>query len=203
MPKSKTPHTDCCTSKHPVDAERRRFLSASMRVLGCVGAACALIPLASSLKPSRRVLAANGPIDVDLSTLQPGQQMTIVWRGKPIWIIRRTPQMIAELRQKNPELRDPKSLVPQQPRFAQNAWRSLQPEYLVLVGVCTHLGCTPEYKTKDPRFVKDNGGFYCPCHGSRFDLAGRVYRHVPAPINMEVPPYRFVNDHVIRLGETA
>ncbi len=186
-----------------VDEERRRLLSTGIRIMGCLGAACAIVPFLSSLKPNQQILAANKPLDIDLSHLQAGQQMTVQWRGKPIWILRRTQAMLDQLRDNNPALRDPNSLVAQQPAFAQNAWRSLHPEYLVLVGVCTHLGCIPEYRSQDPLFTADAGGYYCPCHGSRFDLSGRVYRHVPAPINLEVPVYRFINDHTIRLGESA
>lgn len=186
----------------PIDEERRRLLGTGIRIMGCVGVACALVPLLSSLKPNQQILAANHPVDIDLSSLQPGQQMTVQWRGKPIWILHRTQAMLDELEQNNPELRDPNSLVPQQPAFAQNAWRSLQRNYLVLVGICTHLGCIPEYRMQDPAFTANAGGYYCPCHGSRFDLAGRVYKHVPAPINLEVPSYRFINDHTIRIGES-
>lgn len=186
-----------------IDQERRRLLRTGIRLMGCVGAACALVPFVSSLKPNQQILAANQPIDIDLSTLEPGQQMTISWRGKPVWVLRRTPEMLQQLASPNPALRDPDSLVDQQPHFAQNAWRSLHPEFLVLIGVCTHLGCIPEYRQHDPAFTADAGGYYCPCHGSRFDLSGRVYRDVPAPINMEVPLYRFLNKHTIRLGESA
>ena len=186
-----------------IDQERRRALSSGIRILGCIGAACAIVPFVSSLKPNQQTLDANKPIDIDLSALQPGQQMTVQWRGKPIWILRRTQAMITQLEQDNPELRDPNSLVPQQPAFAQNPWRSLHPDYLVLVGICTHLGCIPEYRAQDPMFDANAGGYYCPCHGSRFDLSGRVYRQVPAPINLEVPIYRFINDHTLRLGETT
>lgn len=187
----------------PIDEERRRLLGMGIRIMGCLGAACALVPLLSSLKPNQQILAANQPIEVDLSHLQPGQQITVQWRGKPIWILYRTEAMLKELEQVNPELRDPNSLVPQQPDFAQNAWRSRHPKYLVLVGICTHLGCIPEFRVQDPAFTEHAGGYYCPCHGSRFDLAGRVYKHVPAPINLEVPNYRFVNEHTIRIGESV
>lgn len=196
-------HGEQPTEKNTIDQERRRLLNTSIRVMGCIGAACAIVPFLSALKPNQHILATNGPIDVDLHHLQPGEQMTIQWRGKPIWILRRTQAMLTQLSAHNPELRDPHSLVPQQPAFAQNDWRSLHPDYLVLVGVCTHLGCIPEYRAQDPLFTGDAGGFYCPCHGSRFDLSGRVYRHVPAPINLEVPVYRFINEHTIRLGESG
>ena len=189
--------------KNIVDHPRRRALSTGIRILGGIGAACALVPFFSSLSPNQQTIADNQPIDIDLSTLLPGQQMTVKWRGKPIWILRRTPEMIAQLNQDNPMLRDPKSRVPQQPDFAQNPWRSLHPEFLVLVGICTHLGCIPEYRHPDQKPEQSLGGYYCPCHGSRFDLSGRVYRDVPAPINLEVPLYHFINDHTLRLGELA
>jgi ubiquinol-cytochrome c reductase iron-sulfur subunit len=161
------------------------------------------VPFISSLKPNRRTLAAAGPVTVDVSQLQPGQQLTVTWRGKPIWVIHRTAEMLAQLQLPNLALRDPMSRVTQQPAYAQNPWRSIRPEYLVIVAVCTHLGCTPEYRQHDPVFSDHAGGFYCPCHGSRFDLAGRVYQHVPAPINLEVPPYRFIDDHTLIIGDSV
>lgn len=200
---SHSKHCSHCDSHATVDTQKRQFLRTSMQVLGCVGVACALVPFIASLKPNRRTLAAAGPVTVDLRSLQPGQQLTVMWRGKPIWVIHRTPDMLAALQQPNPELRDPLSLVTQQPAYAQNPWRSLRPEYLVLVGVCTHLGCTPHYQQHDPLLTQNAGGFYCPCHGSRFDLAGRVYQHVPAPINLEVPPYRFIDEHTLMIGDTV
>ena len=200
---SHSKHCSRCSSPSRVDTQKRKFLRTSMQVLGCVGVACALVPFISSLKPNRRTLAAAGPVTVDLSRLQPGEQLTVTWRGKPIWVIRRTPEMIAQLKQPNSALRDPMSWVTQQPAYAQNPWRSLRPEYLVLVGVCTHLGCSPQYKQHDSLLAQDVGGFYCPCHGSRFDLAGRVYQHVPAPINLEVPPYQFIDDHTLIIGDSV
>jgi ubiquinol-cytochrome c reductase iron-sulfur subunit len=126
--------------------------------------------------------------------------MTVLWRGKPVWIIRRAPHVLACLRKPNADLRDPASKVPQQPVYATNDYRSIKPEYLVLIGVCTHLGCSPVYQLDvDPHRCDD--GFYCPCHGSRFDLSGRVFKHMPAPINLEVPPYRFIDDNTIEIGE--
>ena len=189
-------------TKDTVDEERRRLLSTGIRIMGCLGAACAVVPFLSSLKPSQHILTTNKSLDIDLSHLQAGQQMTVQWRGKPIWILRRTQAMLKELQQDNVALRDPNSLVAQQPAFARNAWRSQHPEYLVLIGICTHLGCIPEYRSHDPQFTADAGGYYCPCHGSRFDLSGRVYKQVPAPINLEVPMYRFISTHTIRLGES-
>lgn len=204
MSDTKSPHhkpCEECERNESVDLERRRFIKISLKILGGLGTACAFFPFLSSLQPSRRTLAVNGPVSVDLSQLQPGQTLTVKWRGKPIWVVRRTQAMLEQLQKNNPELRDPNSRVPQQPSFAQNPWRSLHPEYLVLVGVCTHLGCVPRYHMQDNDHTQTSG-FYCPCHGSRFDMAGRVYRHMPAPINLEVPPYRFVNAHTLIIGET-
>lgn len=201
------------TDSHTIDEQRRRFLLNSLRVLGGVGALCAFTPFLASWNPSEKIKAASGPIQVDLTHLQPGQQMTVEWRGKPIWIIRRTPAMLKQLNNQQEGLRDPDSRVPQQPAYARNQFRSIKPEYLVLVGLCTHLGCSPLFKpdgvtaqTSMTSLVGDEpqqsqGGFYCPCHGSRFDLAGRVYKGVPAPINLEVPPYRFLQEHVLEIGE--
>ena len=185
-----------------VDEKRRRFLLTTSGILGGVGALCALTPFVSSLLPSASALASGAPIEVDLSKLMPGQQATVEWRGKPVWIIRRTQDMLKHLDDDRELLRDPDSLVTQQPSYAQNKFRSINPEYLVLVGICTHLGCSPKYKPTINELGPDwPGGFYCPCHGSTFDLAGRVFKDVPAPINLEVPPYRFLNDHTLVIGE--
>ncbi len=192
-------------SNEPVENEqRRRFLIASACALGGVGALCTLTPFISSWMPSAAALEAGKPVQVDLSGLEPGQQMTVEWQGKPVWIIRRTPEMIAHLNAQIDLLRDPESRVDQQPAYARNAYRSIKPEYLVLVGVCTHLGCSPKYKPTEQALGPDwPGGFYCPCHGSRFDLSGRVFKSMPAPINLEVPPYRYLSDHLILIGEDA
>ena len=193
---------DLKPSDDVVDEKRRQFLLTSSGILGGVGAACALTPFVSSWMPSAKALAAGAPVEVDLSRLEPGQQVTVEWRGKPVWIIRRTQEMLASLASHDAQLRDPKSVVDQQPEYAQNKYRSIKPEYLVLVGICTHLGCIPKFKPFEEELGKDwPGGFYCPCHGSSFDLAGRVFKNVPAPINLAVPPYRFVSDKVIIIGE--
>ncbi|GGI83146.1 ubiquinol-cytochrome c reductase iron-sulfur subunit [Legionella impletisoli] len=185
-----------------VDEQRRQFLLTSTGVLGGIGALCALTPFVSSWMPSAKAQAAGAPVEVDLSKLEPGQQITVEWRGKPVWIIRRTKEMLEGLDDHDVLLRDPKSLVDQQPEYAKNEFRSIKPEYLVLIGICTHLGCIPKYKPYEQELGPQwPGGFYCPCHGSSFDLAGRVFKNVPAPINLAVPPYRFVNDHVIIIGE--
>ena len=184
------------------DASRRRFLLTAASTLGGIGALCALTPLVASWMPSAKAEAEGAPVEVDLSQMEPGQQAVVAWRGKPVWIIRRTPSMLAALSTEQVTLRDPDSLVPQQPFYAKNKFRSIKPEYLVLIGICTHLGCSPKYKPTEKELGPDwPGGFYCPCHGSLFDLAGRVLTGVPAPINLEVPPYRFVNEHTIIIGE--
>jgi len=190
------------SSESPVDLQRRQFLLTSAGVLGGVGALCALTPLVASWMPSAAAEAAGAPVEVDISKIEPGQQAIVEWRGKPVWIIRRTAEMIASLKTDTQLLRDPNSLVEQQPAYAKNVYRSIRPEYLVLIGICTHLGCSPKYKPSLHELGPDwPGGFLCPCHGSTFDLAGRVYKNVPAPINLAVPPYRFVNDTLIIIGE--
>lgn len=185
-----------------VDLQRRQFLLTCSRVLGGVGAVCALSPFVASWLPSDKARAAGSPVRVDLSGLEPGQQMTVEWQSKPVWIIRRTPDMLQQLQMSTTRLRDPQSLVTQQPSYAQNTHRSIKPDYLVLVGLCTHLGCSPQYEPKATALRPDwSGGFVCPCHGSLFDLAGRVYKNMPAPINLEVPPHHFVSEHVVIIGE--
>lgn len=191
-------------SAEVLDEERRKFLLKASGVLGGVGALCALTPFVTSWLPSAKAEAAGAPVEVDLSRIEPGQQVTVEWQGSPVWIIRRTKEMLATLQADTELLRDPESLVEQQPEFAKNHYRSIKPEYLVLVGICTHLGCSPKY-TPNIKELGPNwpGGFYCPCHGSTFDLAGRVFKGVPAPINLRVPPYKFISEHVIVIGEEA
>lgn len=185
-----------------LDEKRRNFLLKTTSILGGIGACCALTPFVGSWLPSAKAKAAGAPIEVDLSHLEPGQQVTVEWRGKPVWIIRRTPEMLKHLGDHDANLRDPNSLVDQQPDYAKNKYRAIKPEYFVIIGVCTHLGCTPKYKPSMNEIGPNwPGGFYCPCHGSTFDLAGRVFKGVPAPINLAVPPYRFISDHMIVIGE--
>ncbi len=183
---------------------RREFLSLAATAIGGVGAACALWPLVSSMNPSADVIAAGAPVDVDISHLQPGEQMVVLWRSHPIFIAHRTADELKMLQQPQDtgKLRDPGSSVEQQPEYAKNWHRSLKPEYSVLVGICTHLGCIPLFEPA-PGSVGQGwpGGYFCPCHGSRYDLAGRVFQGVPAPYNLPVPPYHFVNDTTIRIGE--
>ncbi len=192
-------------SDDAVDTRRRRFLTGTTVVIGGIGAAFAAVPFVSSFQPSAKAKAIGAPVEVDVSKLEPGQRIIQKWRGKPVWVVRRTPEMIEDLKSLDAAaLRDPNSDQPQQPEYAKNAWRSDKPEYLVLVGICTHLGCSPSFVPElTAPGVKQpwKGGFFCPCHGSQFDLAGRVYMGVPAPLNMEVPPYRFATDTKIVVGE--
>ncbi len=188
-----------------VNQGRRRFLTASTAVVGAVGAGFAAVPFIKSWLPSARAEAAGAPVLADISKLEPGQKMTVEWRGKPVFVVKRTPEMLELLPKQDPRLRDPNSDVEsQQPSFAKNPTRSLKPEIMVLVAICTHLGCVPEFKPEigpQPFDHEWAGGFYCPCHKSRFDLAGRVYQGVPAPTNLVVPPYRFPDDHHVLIGE--
>ena len=197
---SKTSKTNTDTDE--VDEKRRRFLLNSAGILGGIGALFAMTPFISSWFPSSKAKAAGSPIKVDLSELEPGQQVTVEWRGKPVWIVRRTTEMLDHLSTNENQLRDPDSLVPQQPFYAKNRYRSINPEYLILIGICTHLGCLPKCMPDENTLDSDwPGGFYCPCHGSTFDLSGRVFKGVPAPINLEVPPYRFMSERVVIIGE--
>ena len=187
-----------------VNPGRRRFLTATTAVVGGVGAVVAAVPFVSTLQPSARAKVAGAPVTEDISKLEVGQRIVLQWRGQPVWIIRRTPEQLAALPAQDARLRDPKSDNPeQQPDYAKNETRSIKPEILVLVGTCTHLGCSPTFRPElEPQpFDADwKGGFYCPCHNSRFDLAGRVYQGVPAPTNLKVPPYRFLDDTRIEIG---
>jgi ubiquinol-cytochrome c reductase iron-sulfur subunit len=188
----------------PTDLRRRRFLTMSTAVVGAAGAAAATWPFLASWQPSERARAAGAPVTVDISKLQPGQQMTVVWRRKPVWLLRRTPEMLEALSSLRDQLRDPDSrAASQQPAYASNEYRSLRPEYLVAVALCTHLGCVPSFRPDvaapdlGPSWI---GGYFCPCHGSRFDFAGRVFKGVPAPLNLEIPPHRYVADTAVEIG---
>lgn len=184
---------------------RRDFLSLAAGTIATVGAAVSLWPLLDSLSPSADVVAAGAPLDIDLSHLQPGQQIVVLWRSRPVFVVRRTPEALKMLQapQDTSLLSDAASRVEQQPPYARNWHRSVKPEYLVLVGICTHLGCIPRFEPSPGGDLGANwpGGYFCPCHGSRYDLAGRVFRGVPAPYNLPVPPYHFVSDTAIRIGE--
>ena len=184
----------------------RRNLIAGTALLGAVGAVGVAVPFVKSWNPSAKAKAAGAPVTADISKLEPGQQMVVEWRSKPVWVVRRTKEALADLAKVESDLRDPKSDESVQPENAKNQWRSIKPEYLVLTGICTHLGCSPLYRPEvAPADLGPSwrGGFFCPCHGSRYDLAGRVYSGVPAPLNLEVPPYKFDSDTVITIGEGA
>ena len=191
-------------SGKPEDLTRRRFLTAGAGVVGGIGAAAAAWPFVASMNPSAHAEAVGAPVTVDVAKLREGEMLREKWRGKPIWIVRRTKAMIDGLKLNQEQLRDPGSAQPQQPEYAKNEYRSIKPEYLVLVGICTHLGCSPTFRpdvAPDDLGASWHGGFFCACHGSRFDLAGRVYKSVPAPKNLEVPPYRYSGDQRIVIGE--
>ena len=189
-----------------VDKKRRRFLTAAATVVGGAGAVATAIPFISTLSPSAKAKAIGGPIEIEVGDMQPGEKRTYKWRGKPVWILRRSEEALASLTEIEEQLSDPDSEVEQQPAYTQNSYRSIKPEYLVVIGLCTHLGCSPKYRTKDDRegLGEDwKGGFFCPCHGSRFDLAGRVYKGVPAPANLVVPKYKFISDTRILVGDDS
>lgn len=189
-------------SEDKINSDRRRFLTAASTVLGGIGAAFAATPFIASWMPSERAKALGAPIEADLSKLEPGAQLTVEWRGQPVWIIRRPADVLANLPKLNDQLRDPLSAEAQQPTYAQNIFRSIKEEFLILVGLCTHLGCVPTYRPDIGGIGASwPGGFFCPCHGSKFDLAGRVYKGVPAPLNLMVPPHRYLSDKVIVIGE--
>lgn len=188
-----------------VDASRRKMLIAGTSAVGGIGAAAAIYPFLASMSPSERARAAGAPVTVDLSLLAAGQQMTVEWQGKPVWILRRTPEMVEVLKQAQhlAQLSDPDSRVEQQPGYAVNAYRAIKPEYSILLALCTHLGCVPTFRPDvAPADLGPDwhGGYYCPCHGSRFDLAGRVFRNVPAPTNLVVPPHRYLAENLVEIG---
>jgi ubiquinol-cytochrome c reductase iron-sulfur subunit len=186
-----------------LDTGRRRFLTTATTVIGGIGVACAAFPFLASWAPNSKAKALGAPVEVDVSKIEPGQKITVPWRGQPIFVVHRTPKELADLSLVSQYLRDPNSTeVTQQPSYAQNEYRSIKKDILVLIGICTHLGCVPLYKPEvgsiEPTW---EGGFFCPCHGSKFDMAGRVYKGVPAPLNLVVPPYKFKTDTILVIGE--
>ncbi|MGA0001458.1 MAG: ubiquinol-cytochrome c reductase iron-sulfur subunit [Steroidobacteraceae bacterium] len=186
-----------------VDKGRRQLLTAATALTGAVGAAFAAAPFLASGKPSARAKALGAPVEIDISKLETGSMLKVEWRGKPVWVVRRSEDMVKSLDTDVGLLADPDSESSEQPDFARNPARALKPEYLVVLGVCTHLGCAPlsRFTPGDAELGADwPGGFYCPCHGSKFDLAGRVFKGVPAPTNLAVPPYAFVDDNHILVG---
>jgi len=193
-------------SDQQVDQGRRTWVAIACGA-GAVGGVAAAVPFVSSFEPSARARAAGGPVEADIGGLKPGEKMTVEWRGKPVWIVRRTPAQLAELPKIDPELADPLSKrtnYSTTPEYARNDWRSRKPEFLVVVGICSHLGCSPSDKFApgaQPSLPNDwQGGFLCPCHGSTFDMAGRVFKNKPAPDNLEVPPYMFLTDSKLLIG---
>jgi ubiquinol-cytochrome c reductase iron-sulfur subunit len=191
-------------SGEDTNSGRRRFLTAATTVVGAVGTGFVLVPFISSMQPSAKARAAGAPVRADISKLESGQMIRVKWRGKPVWVVNRTQKMLDVLPTLDSQLRDPESLESEQPDYAQNEYRSIKPEYAVLIGICTHLGCSPTYRPDiaPADLGKDwKGGFFCPCHGSRFDLAGRVFKGVPAPLNLVVPPYRYLSDTELLIGD--
>ena len=185
-----------------LDRNRRHFLAIATTVTGAVGAGFVAVPFLSSLKPSARAQALGAPVEVAIGSIEPGEMVRVLWRGRLVFVLRRTEKMLARLADNLDNLSDPNSeVVEQQPEYAANDTRSLRPEYLIVEGSCTHLGCAP-IEDFDVRPAEGwGGGFFCPCHGSKFDLAGRVYKRVPAPTNLRVPPHRFVRDDLILIGQ--
>jgi ubiquinol-cytochrome c reductase iron-sulfur subunit len=182
----------------------RRNLVVATSVVGGAAGVGAAVPFVVSMLPSERAKAAGAPVEVDLSKIAPGELAVIEWRGKPVWVIRRTKEMLESLKAVTPRLTDPGSKSSKQPKYAENEFRSAKPELMVMEGVCTHLGCSPQLKAAEAKAEMGGdwaGGFYCPCHGSKFDYAGRVFRGAPAPTNLEVPPYTFVSDGTLVIGE--
>lgn len=180
------------------------MLVAATSVVGAVGAGFVAVPFIASMNPSAKARAAGSPVEADVSKLEPGALLRVKWRGQPIWVVHRTPEMLAALPTNDSRLVDPTSQVPQQPSYCQNPTRSIKPEYLVAIGICTHLGCSPTYR---PEVAPDDlgadwkGGWFCPCHGSKFDLAARVFKGVPAPTNLVIPKHKYLNDTTILIGQ--
>ena len=185
-----------------IDRNRRHFLTVATAVTGVAGAGVALYPFLASLQPSARAQALGAPVEVAIGSLQPGEMVRVLWRGKLIFVLRRSEEMLARLQSGLDKLADPNSEVAeQQPEYAADDSRAVKREYLVVEGSCTHLGCAPLEDFELRPSENWNGGFFCPCHGSKFDLAGRVYKGVPAPTNLRIPPYRCVRDDLILIGQ--
>lgn len=190
-------------STETVDLGKRRFLTAATSAVSAVGVGFVAVPFVKSMNPSARAQAAGAPVEANIGKLGPGQMMTVEWRGKPVWIVRRTQETLDTLKTFDDILRDPASDESDQPEYCKNDSRAIKPEYLVTVGICTHLGCSPTFRPEmAPADLGPDwkGGFFCPCHGSRFDLAGRVYAGVPAPTNLAIPPHKYISDSRILVG---
>ena len=190
-------------SEKKIDNTRRNLIVATTAVAGAAGAGVA-IPFVWSFWPSERAKAAGAPVEADISNLAPGELQVVEWRGKPVWIMRRTKEMLEAVKKSDDKVTDPRSEVPLQPEYAKNEYRSIKPEILVLVGICSHLGCSPQQKTSEAKGEMGAdwaGGFLCPCHGSKFDLAGRVYKGAPAPVNLDVPPHAYLSETRLLIGD--
>jgi ubiquinol-cytochrome c reductase iron-sulfur subunit len=189
--------------KTGVDKEKRRFLTKAAVVVGAVGTGFLAVPFVSSMRPSAKAEAMGAPVEIDIEKIEPGQRVVVLWRGKPVWVVRRTPEVLASLPELDSALLDPASEQSAQPAASQNESRSIRPDIFVAIGVCTHLGCSPVYRPDvAPADLGPDwkGGFFCPCHGSKFDMAGRVYKGVPAPVNLEIPPYYFAGENRVVVG---
>ncbi len=187
-----------------VDESKRQFLTSALTVVGAVGTGYLAVPFLAQMQPSVKTMAAGAPVQVDISKMEPGQLLRVAWRGKPVWVLNRTPAALETLKSLDSQLSDPLSNDSIQPANSKNPVRSIKPEIFVTLGLCTHLGCSPTFR---PEIAPNDlgpdwkGGFFCPCHGSRFDLAGRVYSGVPAPTNLEIPPYEYLTDTLILIGD--
>ena len=189
-----------------VDKSKRQFLTSALTVVGAVGSGYLAVPFLAQMQPSVKAMAAGAPVEVDISKMETGQLIRVAWRGKPVWVLNRTPEVLETLKTLDAELRDPLSNDSEQPGSSKNQVRSQKPDIFVAVGLCTHLGCSPTFRPEVAPVdlgEKWKGGFFCPCHGSWFDLAGRVYRGVPAPTTLEIPPYRYASETRIIIGEAA
>ena len=187
-----------------VDVSKRQFLTSALTVVGAVGTGYLAVPFLAQMQPSVKAMAGGAPVEVDLGKMEAGQLLRVAWRGKPVWILNRTPSALETLKEVESQLSDPQSNDSIQPESSKNPGRSIKPEIFVAIGLCTHLGCSPTFR---PEIAPNDlgpdwkGGFFCPCHGSRFDLAGRVYSGVPAPTNLEIPPHRYLSDTLLLVGE--
>lgn len=191
-------------SHEDVDESKRQFLTTALTVVGAVGSGYLAVPFLAQMQPSTKTEAAGAPVEVDISKIEPGQLIRVAWRGKPVWILSRTAKELDTLPELESVLSDPESNESEQPEYAKNQHRSIKPEVFIAIGLCTHLGCSPTFRPEvAPPDLGDEwlGGFFCPCHGSRFDFAGRVYSGVPAPTNLVIPPHRYVTDTLLMIGE--
>ncbi len=193
-------------SDQGVDRSKRQFLTTALTVVGAVGTGYIAVPFLSQMQPSTKAKAAGAPVEIDISKMETGQLIRAAWRGKPVWVLNRTPEVLEILAEQTDKLADPLSLESNQPESSNNEFRSIKPEIFIAVGLCTHLGCSPTFRPEiAPNDLGEDwkGGFFCPCHGSGFDLAGRVFRGVPAPTNLDVPPHRYISETRIIIGDES